>query len=111
VGAVGLILPIIPGLLFLAIAGLIAAKHSSSVDRFLRRSPTLSGYLDSADGFVDLPVLGKIQFGVLLCLRMLIDAVAFAVSAVARLINLAAGKPARARSPSRSLPRSRTAGG
>jgi uncharacterized membrane protein YbaN (DUF454 family) len=85
VGAVGLILPIIPGLLFLAIAAVVAAKHSSSIDRLLRRSPALAGYLDSADGFVDLTFWRKVQFGCLLCLKMSIDGIAFVVSVVTKL--------------------------
>ena len=51
VGVVGLILPIIPGLLFLAIAAMIAARHSPSLDRWLRKNRLLRGYLDSGEGF------------------------------------------------------------
>lgn len=92
VGALGLILPIVPGVLFLAIAAIVAAKHSSSIDRLLRRNRTMSGYLDSADGFVDLDLGSKIQFGCLLCLKMLIDGVVFAVAGVTKLVSFAAIK-------------------
>ena len=51
VGVVGLILPIIPGLLFLAIAAMIAARHSPSLDRWLWKNRLLRGYLDSGEGF------------------------------------------------------------
>jgi uncharacterized membrane protein YbaN (DUF454 family) len=87
VGAVGLILPLIPGLLFLAIAAIVAAKHSPALERVLRRNRTMSGYLDSTDGFLALTLPKKIQFGALLCLKMLIDAVAFVVSLVAKLVS------------------------
>lgn len=89
VGAVGLILPIIPGLLFLAIAAIVAAKHSSSLDRWLRKNHTISGYLDSADGFLELSWRRKIQFGVLLSLKMLIDGTAYLVTLATKLFNLA----------------------
>ena len=89
IGAMGLILPIIPGLLFLAIAAIVAAKHSSTVDRLLRRNRTMSGYLDSADRFSSLSFPQKIQFGCLLCLKMLIDGVAFVVAAVMKLVRFA----------------------
>jgi len=87
IGAVGLILPIIPGLLFLAIAAIVAAKHSPALERVLRRNRTMSGYLDSTDGFLALTLPKKIQFGALLCLKMLIDAVAYVVSLVAKLVS------------------------
>ena len=46
VGLAGLILPIIPGLLFLGLAALIAARHSPALERLFRSNATLSGYLD-----------------------------------------------------------------
>jgi uncharacterized membrane protein YbaN (DUF454 family) len=87
VGAAGLILPLIHGLLFLAIAALVAAKYSPAIERLVRSNRTMSGYLDMADGFMGLPLGKKIQFGCLLCLKMLIDAVAFAVVMVTKLVN------------------------
>lgn len=89
IGAVGLILPIIPGLLFLAIAAIVAARHLPSLDRMLRRNRTMGGYLDSADRFSDLELSQKIRYGCLLCLKMLIDGVAFAVSAAMKLVRFA----------------------
>ena len=47
VGAVGLILPVVPGLLFLGIAAIVAAKHSTTIDRLLRRNRTIGGYIDT----------------------------------------------------------------
>ncbi len=59
VGVVGLILPIIPGLLFLAIAAMIAARHSPSLDRWLRKNRVIGSYLDSGEGFLTLSWLQK----------------------------------------------------
>ena len=87
VGLAGLILPIIPGLLFLGIAALVAARHSPALERMFRSNPTMNGYMDSTDGFIDLPLAKKVQVGALLCLKMLIDGVAYVVSAVAKLIS------------------------
>jgi hypothetical protein len=89
-GAIGLLLPIIPGLLFLAIAAVIVAKHSPSMDRWLRRNATLGSYLDRADRIHDLPFAKKIQYGSLLCLKMLIDGVAFLVTLTAKLLSFSA---------------------
>jgi len=42
-GVLGLLLPILPGLLFLAVAAMIAARLSPAFASTLRRSPTLAG--------------------------------------------------------------------
>lgn len=89
VGAVGLILPVIPGLLFVAIAVMIIARHFPSIDRQLRKNRTIRGYLDSANGFSGLSRQKKVQFGCLLCVRLLIDTVACFVSLVVKLLGLA----------------------
>jgi uncharacterized membrane protein YbaN (DUF454 family) len=86
IGLAGLILPIIPGLLFLGLAALIAARHSPALERLFRSNATLSGYLDRTEGFLDLPLGKKAQLGLLLCLKMLIDTVAFVVTFVAKLV-------------------------
>ena len=89
VGAVGLILPIIPGLLFLAIALMLIASFFPAVDRQLRKSRTMRSYLDSADGFSGLSFAKKIQYGCLLCLRVFVDTIAFCVYAISRLLSFA----------------------
>lgn len=88
-GAIGLILPLVPGLLFLAIAAVVAAKFSPAFERMLRQNPTLSAYLDRTDGFVDLPLGKKLQVAALLCVKMVIDGIALLVSLVMRLVKLA----------------------
>lgn len=92
VGAVGLILPIIPGLLFLAIALMIVASYFPSVGRRLRRSRTMSSYLDSAEGFGALGWGEKIRYGCLLCLRLFIDTIALFVYAASKLLSFAVVK-------------------
>lgn len=86
IGLAGLILPIIPGLLFLGVAALIAARHSPALERLFRSNATVSGYLDSTEGFLDLPLGKKVQLGLWLCLKMLIDTIAFVVTFVAKLV-------------------------
>jgi uncharacterized membrane protein YbaN (DUF454 family) len=88
-GAIGLLLPLIPGLLFLAVAAVIAAKLSPAFNSTLRQNPTLAGYLDRTDGFLELPLGKKIQVGCLLCVKMLIDGLALLVSGVMRLLKAA----------------------
>jgi uncharacterized membrane protein YbaN (DUF454 family) len=88
-GLAGLILPLIPGLLFLAVAAAIAAKLSPAFERTLRQSPTLAGYLDKTDGFVGLPLGKKLQVAGLLFVKMLVDGVALVVTGVTRLLKAA----------------------
>lgn len=45
-GVLGLLLPIIPGLLFLAIAAVVAASYFPTVERLLGRNRTLARHLD-----------------------------------------------------------------
>ena len=92
VGAVGLILPIIPGLLFLAVALMLIARFFPPIDRQLRKNRTLRGYLESADGFSRLSWGKKFQYGVLLCVRVFVDAVALLAYGVSRLLGFAVVK-------------------
>jgi uncharacterized membrane protein YbaN (DUF454 family) len=89
IGGIGLLLPIIPGLLFIAVAAVVAAKLSPAFEQTLRRSPTLAGYLDRTDGFVGLPLGQKVRVAVLLGVKMLIDGVAVLVAFVCRVVRAA----------------------
>ncbi|MDC1436122.1 DUF454 family protein [Gammaproteobacteria bacterium] len=86
VGIVGLILPIIPGLLFLAIAAMIAARHSPSLDRWLRKNRVIGSYLDSGEGFLTLSWYRKIQFLLWLCLKIFIDTIVLIFALMANLL-------------------------
>jgi uncharacterized membrane protein YbaN (DUF454 family) len=85
-GFAGLILPLIPGLLFLGIAAVVAAKVSPRFAETLRQNDTLRGYLDRTEGFGDLPLDQKIKLAGLLVLKVMIDGVAFLVSTVMKLL-------------------------
>jgi uncharacterized membrane protein YbaN (DUF454 family) len=88
-GLAGLILPLIPGLLFLAVAAIVAAKLSPRFAATLRQNDTLRGYMDRTDGFSALPLDGKIKLAGLLLLKMLIDGVAFLVAGVIKVLKAA----------------------
>jgi uncharacterized membrane protein YbaN (DUF454 family) len=83
VGALGLVLPIIPGLLFLALGAVIAAKHFPWLDRRLRGHRALGKHLDDADRFFDLGFSAKLRVAGWLCLKVAIDSLA-AMSALMR---------------------------
>ena len=68
-GLAGLILPLIPGLLFLAIAAIVAARFSPRFAQMLRQNETLRGYLDRTEGFDDLPLDQKLKLAGLLFVK------------------------------------------
>lgn len=88
-GFAGLILPLLPGLLFLGMAAVVAAKLSPRFAATLRQNETLRGYLDRTEGFANLPLDGKIKLAGLLFLKMLIDGVACLVAAAMKLFRAA----------------------
>jgi uncharacterized membrane protein YbaN (DUF454 family) len=88
-GFAGLILPLIPGLLFLGVAAIVAAKLSPRFAETLRQNETLRSYLDRTEGFVDLPLDQKIKLAGLLFVKALIDGVTFLVAGVMKLLKAA----------------------
>ena len=94
-GLAGLILPLIPGLLFIAIAVFVAAKLSPRFATMVRENDTLRGYLDQADRIAGVPGAQKIKVVGLLFLKMLIDGVALLVAGVMKLVKAAEGLSAR----------------
>jgi uncharacterized membrane protein YbaN (DUF454 family) len=94
-GLAGLILPLIPGLLFIALAVLVAAKLSPRFAAVVRENDTLRGYLDQADRIAGVPLVQKIQVVGLLLLKMLIDGVALVVAGIMKLVKAAEGSSAR----------------
>jgi uncharacterized membrane protein YbaN (DUF454 family) len=88
-GVAGLILPLIPGLLFLGVAAIVAAKFSPRFAETLRRNDTLRGYMDRTEGFNELPLDEKLKLAGLLFVKMLIDGVALLVTGVMKLFKAA----------------------
>ena len=88
-GLAGLILPLIPGLLFLGLAAIVAAKLSPRFGETLRQNDTLRGYLDRTEGFSELPLDGKIKLAGLLFVKALIDGVALLVAGVMKVLKAA----------------------
>ena len=91
-GAIGLVLPIIPGLLFLAIGIVIVARHFPSLERRLRGHRTIGRHLDTADGFASLTVWDKVQLGSLLGVKLLLDGIVFIGAVGTKLLTRAAEK-------------------
>lgn len=94
-GAIGLILPIVPGIVFLAIAALIAVRHFPALGARLRRHRGLGGHLERADRFLDLPLPRKLQVAGLLCVKLVLDALDAAGALVSRAFARASRVAAR----------------
>jgi uncharacterized membrane protein YbaN (DUF454 family) len=88
-GVAGLVLPLLPGLLFIGIAAVVAAKVSPKFRDLLRQNDTLRGYLDRTDGFIGMPLVEQLKLGGLLFLKMLIDGVALLVAGLMKLVKAA----------------------
>jgi uncharacterized membrane protein YbaN (DUF454 family) len=89
-GLVGLILPILPGLLFLAFAVMLAAALFPAFGRTVRRTPwlarMLAPYLDSSHGFSHLSWRGKLRFVLWLTVKVIVDSFVLLWMLLAKLV-------------------------
>ena len=86
IGMAGIILPVIPGLLFLAVAAIIAARLFPPLDRRLRRNAMFAPYMDKTDGFWRLSLQGKVKFAFWLTLKIIWDSMVLLVQYLGKLI-------------------------
>lgn len=86
IGVAGLILPVIPGLLFLAFAMLIAARLFPPLGRRLRRSATFAPYMDRADHVARLSLQGKLKFALWFSVKIVWDSFVLALHYIGRFI-------------------------
>jgi uncharacterized membrane protein YbaN (DUF454 family) len=91
IGAAGLVLPLLPGIVFLALAGLLLARHFPSMDAWLRRNSTVSRHLDDANGFLDLPPRDKVRVGGWYATKMLLSTAALLLATARKLMRRVAG--------------------
>lgn len=96
-GMVGLILPVIPGLLFLAIALMIGSTLFPALGRRVRNTPWLARfltpYLDSAQGFNKLHWRGKLRFVLWLFAKVFVDSFVLLWVALTRLVDFVRRDP------------------
>jgi uncharacterized membrane protein YbaN (DUF454 family) len=79
IGMAGIILPVIPGLLFLGLAVVIAARLFPPLGRRLRSNATFAPYMDRSDRFTRLSLQGKVKFACWFTVKILWDSVVLAV--------------------------------
>lgn len=88
-GLAGLVLPLIPGLLFLAIAAVVAAKLSPKFAETLRQNDTLRPYLEKSDRMAGLSPGQQAKVVGLLLLKALIEGVEWLVKGAMKLLRMA----------------------
>lgn len=86
VGLAGLILPLIPGLLFLALALIIAARLCPPLGRRLRRHAVFAPYMHRSDHFAGLSLQGKLKFAFWFAAKILWDSCVLLVAYCVRFV-------------------------
>jgi len=82
VGLAGLILPIIPGILFLFLAALLLAKVSSRFDSLLHKNENMKAWRRRWDTTNSMPFLQRIKLSLLLVARAVVNGVETAVDSL-----------------------------
>lgn len=85
-GIIGLILPIIPGVLFLAIAVLVGARYFPWVAARLKEHGRVGSLLDRSERALDLPLGAQLRLAGLVCLKGVLDGLRFVGGAAAKLL-------------------------
>ncbi|PCI73447.1 MAG: hypothetical protein COB20_16235 [SAR86 cluster bacterium] len=82
VGLVGLILPIIPGILFLFLAAMLLAKVSSRFDALLHKNENMRTWRRRWDTTSALPLLQRVKLSFLLVARAVVNGVEATVNSL-----------------------------
>lgn len=83
-GVVGIILPILPGLVFLFIAALIAARHFPALAFVMERNTYSRRAMRYSNGFMDLDGWGKARLCFWGSIKLVVDSVDWTVNLLAR---------------------------
>lgn len=86
-GLIGLVLPIIPGILFLGIAALMLAPYVPALNNWMHRSPHMRRYLAELNALKSLHLRDKLHLGALLSLRMMLDGARYITAQLGRLFS------------------------
>lgn len=86
IGMAGIILPVIPGLLFLAVAVIIAARLCPPLERRLRRNAMFAPYMEKTDHFWRLSLQGKVKFACWLTLKIVWDSLVLLVAYAGKFV-------------------------
>jgi uncharacterized membrane protein YbaN (DUF454 family) len=91
-GVIGILLPILPGLVFMLIAALIAARHFPALGWLLERNRYSRKALQVSNGFMDLGWWDKLRLCFWGTVKITLDGVQWGVRAVGRVISSLSAK-------------------
>ena len=100
-GVIGLILPIVPGLLFLVVAAVLVTRYFPAIDGWLRRNGTMARHLNDADRLGRLDLWDQIRVGGLICARIVLEVFEAVGWVAGRLLGIAGDALRRSRSSRR----------
>lgn len=83
-GVIGLVLPIIPGILFLFLAALLLAKVSSRFNRILNRNKDMRYWRRRWDTSSSLPLIQRVKLSFWVAARAVVNGVEAAVNSVGK---------------------------
>ena len=86
-GLVGLILPIIPGVLFLLIAAIMASRHIPALANYLESNRYTAKPMHLSKRFSNLDFWGKVRFCCWGFLKVTMDSVEWVVATIAKLLS------------------------
>jgi uncharacterized membrane protein YbaN (DUF454 family) len=87
-GLVGLVLPIIPGMLFLLLAALMASRHSPTLARFLDSNRYTARMRHFGSGFSKQTIWGKVRLCFWGTLKVTLNGIHSAINAIRKVLRL-----------------------
>lgn len=87
VGIIGLLVPVIPGVIFLAIAAIFLARVSTRMDRWVKRSPFMSNTQSRMDSMAELNWPDRIRLSLWYAGYGLVKIGQFSANQISRLRN------------------------
>jgi uncharacterized membrane protein YbaN (DUF454 family) len=86
---VGLVLPLIPGVLLLVVAAVLAARYFPSIDGWLRQNRAVGRHPEWAETFYSLSLGEKVRLGAWVCAKVALDGLALVGSGIVKVANAA----------------------
>lgn len=78
-GLLGLLIPVIPGLVFLAIAAAMVARHFPAAENYLNRNRHYAECARVTDGMTNLDIWGRVQLGFWWSMKLMVNGAEWAV--------------------------------
>ncbi len=87
-GILGLALPILPGILFLLIAAIMASRHSPALANYLEQNPYTAKSVHMSHRFSHLDFLGKVRICAWGVLKITMDSVEWGIRVIRKILRI-----------------------